>query len=331
MKTLNEQIERLRELIRKCYATVAGKNGTVPEVGERNMENLPAAIMTTKSTSVDLVATENDKEYSPSEYGVQAFGKVKTELRRIVKPFTLVKAFYPNNYYNNTFCPIKTANVSKEIGLNLLDLSLVEDYTDAFAGLLEYPHNDFITLGDVEEMYFDLTGLNAKPTNITRMMQGINLPYFDNTHSKKRSIHIDLSDWDTTNLTEALNAFSRININNTGYVYIDIKGWKAGSLKSGNIFASFANFNSLVGMKSLEDVVKDDVKILEGLKKSISINYSVHANLNAASLRALINGLADVTDQPAESRPTLTIGAALMEKLTDADIAIANNKGWDVA
>lgn len=44
IKTLNEQIERLRELVRKCYGAVAGKNGTVPEVGERNMENLPAAI-----------------------------------------------------------------------------------------------------------------------------------------------------------------------------------------------------------------------------------------------------------------------------------------------
>lgn len=44
MSKINEQIERLRELVRKCYATVAGKNGTVPEVGERNMKNLPDAI-----------------------------------------------------------------------------------------------------------------------------------------------------------------------------------------------------------------------------------------------------------------------------------------------
>lgn len=44
MSKINEQIERLRELVRKCYATVAGKNGTVPEVGERTMANLPATI-----------------------------------------------------------------------------------------------------------------------------------------------------------------------------------------------------------------------------------------------------------------------------------------------
>lgn len=51
---LNEQIERLRTLVRKCYGAVAGKNGTVPEVGERNMENLPAAIGSIGSKFTDI-------------------------------------------------------------------------------------------------------------------------------------------------------------------------------------------------------------------------------------------------------------------------------------
>ena len=268
----------------------------------------------------DLTATDNGT-YTPSE-GFDGFGKVNVDLKGIVKPFNFVKAFYPNYYYHNTLCPIKTANVSKEIGLNLFDLSLVENYTDAFAGLLEYPPDDFTTLGDIKEMYFDLTGLNAKPTNITRMLQGINLPIF--TKGTKRSIYIDLSDWDTINLTTTLNAFSRININNTGYIYIDIKGWKAGSLTAANMFGSYANFHSLVGRTTLEDVVKDDIKILEGLKISISINHTFD-NLNAASLRALINGLAEV-----ETTQTLTLGS-LKTKLTEEDIAIATNKGWTIA
>lgn len=272
----------------------------------------------------DITITDNG-EYTPSE-GFDGFGKVNVDLRGIVKPFNFVKAFYPNNYYNNTFSPIKTANVSKEIGLNLFDLSLVGDYTDAFAGLLEYPTRDFTTLGDIKEMYFDLTGLNAKPTDITRMLQGVNLPFIDVTNAK-RSIYIDLSDWDTTNLKTVTNAFTRININNSCYVYIDIKGWKAGSLNATNMFSSYANFNSLVGRTSLEDVVKDDIKILEGLKISISINQSPqYDNLNRASLRALINGLAEV-----ETTQTLTLGAALKAKLTEEDIAIAANKGWSIA
>lgn len=44
MSKINEQIERLRELVRKCYSAVAWKNGTIPNVGERTVSNLGAAI-----------------------------------------------------------------------------------------------------------------------------------------------------------------------------------------------------------------------------------------------------------------------------------------------
>jgi hypothetical protein len=81
IKTLNEQIERLRELIRKCYATVAGKNGTVPEVGERNMENLPAAIASTHDTLEELTITQNG-EYTPQE-GVDGFSKVVANVHEV--------------------------------------------------------------------------------------------------------------------------------------------------------------------------------------------------------------------------------------------------------
>lgn len=49
MKTLNEQIERVKELLRKCYGVVVSKGGEIPEAGERNMENLPNAIDGIKS------------------------------------------------------------------------------------------------------------------------------------------------------------------------------------------------------------------------------------------------------------------------------------------
>lgn len=74
MKTLNEQIERVRELLRKCYGVVASKNGIVPEVGERNMENLPNAIASTHDTLEELTITENGT-YTPQE-GVDGFSKV---------------------------------------------------------------------------------------------------------------------------------------------------------------------------------------------------------------------------------------------------------------
>ena len=43
-RLLNEQLERLRELVRKAYGAVAGKGGVIPEAGDRTMENLPSAI-----------------------------------------------------------------------------------------------------------------------------------------------------------------------------------------------------------------------------------------------------------------------------------------------
>ena len=48
MSKINEQIERLRGLIRKCYGAVATKLGDVPSPEDRTMENLPTAISSIK-------------------------------------------------------------------------------------------------------------------------------------------------------------------------------------------------------------------------------------------------------------------------------------------
>lgn len=76
IKTLNEQIEKLRELVRKCYSAVAGKNGTVPEVGERNMENLPAAIGSIKEEIPEV----EEKEVNFYDYkGKRVFSYTASE------------------------------------------------------------------------------------------------------------------------------------------------------------------------------------------------------------------------------------------------------------
>lgn len=73
MRTINEQIERLRELIRKCYGAVVGKNGTVPEVGERNMENLPQSINT-----IPVLVEKNDVNFYDYD-GTRLFSYTKDE------------------------------------------------------------------------------------------------------------------------------------------------------------------------------------------------------------------------------------------------------------
>jgi hypothetical protein len=61
------------------------------------------------------------------------------------------------------------------------------------------------------------------------------------------------------------------------------------------------------------------------MKISFGLYYA--GGLNRASLRAVINGLADLTGQTAQ---TLTLGATLMAKLTEEDIAIAVSKNWSI-
>ena len=61
------------------------------------------------------------------------------------------------------------------------------------------------------------------------------------------------------------------------------------------------------------------------LKKSLQI-HNTKEPLDRASLRALINGLAEV-----ETTQTITLGAALRAKLTEEDIAIATAKNWTIA
>lgn len=129
IKTLNEQIERLKELVRKCYATVAGKNGTVPEVGERTMENLPASINSIKHLDpADLDAAwdafKDNTGMIPKEE--QTIGNLKYAIRMnqeemdvneinfvdfngmvlsmtIEEVMQLTEMPQPNEYYNLTF------------------------------------------------------------------------------------------------------------------------------------------------------------------------------------------------------------------------------------
>jgi surface protein len=111
---------------------------------------------------------------------------------------------------------------------------------------------------------------------------------------------------------------------------LDISNWDAGNVTACiYMFDSCRALETLVGGKTIEEV-GNDISCLRGLEigQNLSLNNTI---IDRASLRAVINGLADVTDQPAESRPTLTLGTTLMAKLKDEDIAIVTNKGWNLA
>jgi hypothetical protein len=328
MKTLNEQIERLRELIRKCYATVAGKNGTVPEVGERNMENLPAAVESIPNSLTDLIATENGKEYLPSDYGAYGFGSVKTDVKKIAPTSISYGGFGYENpaiFYaeNEDYLYI---DLNEHLQLNLIDWSNVT------------------SLGSfLENFYFSILPSRPKRTDVV-----LDLRFVD----ASKLTNIQGTFWSFTNYYQGPYSMNPVNI------YIDIRGWDLSSIKTINdarrfIYTVF-NINgdrevnmlgtkvsntfsfddyvitavsNLVGDVTLEDVINNDLKVMEGLSVSSRLSNE-RLGLTRKSLRAVINGLADLTGQTTQ---TLTIGATLMAKLTEEDIAIATNKNWNLA
>lgn len=239
MKTLNEQIERLRELIRKCYGAVAGKNGTVPEVEERNMENLPAAIGSIKS------ASEVER--------VKIYGSLR---------------FYP-----------------------LYDANVVN------------PHAELL----------DTTGVTS--------LSALCYAYHGMTKC-------DVSKWDTSNVTNMNDMFNNaISIKTLDLTSFDASkcvGWW-GTL------AALTACESLVGGRSYEDVVNNNITILKG-KSTSDPNFIIRGltNIDKASIRALINGLADVSEKGGK---TLSLGedsAVILSKLSVYDIAEATKKGWTI-
>jgi surface protein len=106
---------------------------------------------------------------------------------------------------------------------------------------------------------------------------------------------------------------------------VDITKWVGENITATIGFLNNSGIASLVGNRTDTEIINDSISVLDGLKVSIDIQSS---KLDRASLRALINGLADLTGQTAQ---TLTLGTTLIAKLTEEDIAIATAKNWTIA
>jgi surface protein len=107
---------------------------------------------------------------------------------------------------------------------------------------------------------------------------------------------------------------------------LNILNWDASKITTiGSMFHNTTSLETLIGYKSIDEVLEGLLSCMNNLKIGIDLSYT---QLDRASLRALINGLADLTGQTAQ---TLTLGATLMAKLTEEDIAIAVNKNWTLS
>lgn len=106
---------------------------------------------------------------------------------------------------------------------------------------------------------------------------------------------------------------------------LDLTTWVLPSIRliSNNCFRC-KKLNSVIGGRSIEDVLQNNISALNN--NHTAFNFS-ETKLDRASLRAVINGLADLTGQTTQ---TLTLGATLIAKLTEEDIAIATSKNWTI-
>ena len=111
---------------------------------------------------------------------------------------------------------------------------------------------------------------------------------------------------------------------------IDITSWDfVSASRIGSQFYSCTKLKSFIGNKTIEDVIQNDIKAFTNAKVNITIGGYAGA-IERPSLRALINGLADLTGKETKILTLTGTNQNLIAKLTEEDIAIATNKNWTI-
>lgn len=325
MRTLNEQIQRVRDALIDCYYTIKRKGGTIPEAGERNMTNLPAAVRSIPQSHAELVELNINAngEYLPADYDADGFSKVTAEFDTSSLPKVKVTSFAITNDCID--------EDGRWWGDTLIDTSLVNIFLRTFRDCtnLQYFYSDDWNTNNITSIQQLFQGCtNLKEVRIsnwnTRKVTNL-IGMFHNCYLLE---NVDVSKMDTRNVTIVAEMF----FNCSKLEQLDLRNWDATNIRNYNYFlCGCSSLTNIIGGKTIDDVLQNNISCLNNFFSTNQIAWLDHTKLDRASLRALINGLADVTDQPAESRPTLTLGTALMAKLKDEDIAIVTNKGWNLA
>jgi hypothetical protein len=319
MKTLNEQIQRLRDVLHTCYESIARKGGTLPPVGERNMTNLPDAVESVPQEIVaeleELTITANG-EYTPQE-GVDGFSKVVAEFDTSSLPKVKVYRFLVGNA-----CLDENGRWSDN---NLIDYSAITTLESAFIGC------GLLKKIDVKNWQF-ISAPNVSLFDTFRMCRNlVDIENFEKASFSVSSLRrtfqdtavkiLHVENLDTINSRDCQDTFAYNNV----LEWLDLRKWKFNEtgLIDG-IFYLCRKLYTTIGDTTLEDVINNNISCFAGINKNLDLHWTI---LERASLRAFINGLADLTGQTAQ---TLTLGDTLMAKLTEEDIAIAVSKNWTI-
>lgn len=284
IKELNEQIDRLRKVLVTCYKAIKEKGGSIPEAGERNMTNLPAAVLSIPQTHGVLKELEvtADGEYLPATYDADGFSKVianfdTSSLQKIkVSTFSV-----RNNCIDEN---------GRWRGEDLIDTSQCENFINLF-----YQCTAITTL---DASKWDVRGVRT-----------INTAFAGCNNLKD----LDVSTWVTSSLEESGFTFSQCR----ELIAIDLINWDFSKVTFiTSMFDYCYKLQSLIGSLTIDDVLADNnISVLKGLKVSLVLNQTI---LDTASILALVNGLADLTGQNAQ---TLTLGSTIGARLDTEEIA----------
>jgi surface protein len=258
----------------------------------------------------DITITDNG-EYTCGE-GFDGFGKVNVDLKGKVKLPSLPQI--SNNCINSE------GRWEADV---FIDTSLMTKFSSTFMNnsklkYLDVSGWDTSNITELGQLFRSCSSLktikgigNWNTSKVTNMAQ-----VFAVCSSLSE---LDIENWNVTSVTSMWYMFQNLNLTS-----LDLSKWSVPNLANvSEMFKFNPKLKSLIGNRTIEEVLENNIGCLNGLKVSLKLSDTA---LDRASLRAIINGLAEV-----ETTQTLTLGATLRAKLTEEDIAIMTNKGWSIA
>lgn len=245
-----------------------------------------------------------------------------------------------------------------ELDVSGLDTSKVTDMENMFyycTGLIELDISNFDTsnVTNMKNMFYRCTKLqkldvsNFNTSKVTDMTYMFN--YCENLQE------LDVSNFDTSNVTNMyfmfygcsgltkidVSNFNTSKVKNASYMFngnnftsLDLSNFNFESVN--NIYDIIANNKFLTNFKSFKNLGKGYTRKTNNYS-SYKLNLSTNTSLTKDSLLDVINNLYDlnisynVAGGGTLYTQALTLGSTNLAKLTEEEIAIATNKGWNVS
>jgi surface protein len=145
---------------------------------------------------------------------------------------------------------------------------------------------------------------------------------------------INTKDWNTSAVTNMSSMFDGCSM----ITYLDLKSFNTSAVTNmGSMFCECCRLKQIDVEFDLTNVTTfsamfdscTSLTTINGTMNNIKVSFSVpNSPLTEASAMVIINGLADLTGETAQ---TLTLSSTTKALLTDADKLIATNKNWIIA